>query len=91
MTTRKKKATRKPVNKKTSEKRGPGRPRIYDESGENRIMTLSINPELRERIQIAVDRINAEKSPYMPKISRNAFIKSLLTYGLDNVDKMIKN
>ena len=91
MTTRKKKATRKPVNKKTSEKRGPGRPRLYDEPVEARIMSLSLNPELRERIQTVVDKLNAQRSPYMPKISRNAFIKSLLTYGLDNVDKMIKN
>jgi len=83
-----KKSTRKPTTKKKTR----GRPRIYPESCTTMSpISFTANQEIRDALEDAVKKANKGRSKYLPPITRNALIKALLAYGMDNLHRVFKN
>tara|TARA_R100000664_G_C2737505_1_gene126642 strand:+ start:195 stop:374 length:180 start_codon:yes stop_codon:yes gene_type:complete len=54
-------------------------------------ISFTANQEIREALDEAVKEANKGRSKYLPPITRNALIKALLAYGMDNLHRVFKN
>lgn len=83
-----KKSTRKPTTKKKTR----GRPRIHPENtGRTSPISFTANQEMRDALDQAVEQANKGRSKYLPRLTRNALIKTMLCYGMDNLNRILKH
>lgn len=66
-----------------------GRPRIS--KGGSRVFTMSLSVELVEKFDECVEQLNNDKPDYMPALTRNAMCRTMLIYGVENLDRIFKN